>query len=132
MFKQSIKSVVSVGLVLAASLACAAAPEKVDLGALYDSYVEHNQSSMNMPQFKQEILVSGTVLGVSKNFSGDPVMNAGVADSDEELARLTGFDADESKKMEAMAVGTDFNAVCVLGMTMGSDFMALSDCVFKQ
>ncbi|ALI03329.1 hypothetical protein C1Y08_25515 [Pseudomonas sp. FW306-02-F02-AA] len=131
MIKQSVKSIASLGLVLVASLACASAPEKVDLGELYDSYLEHNQSSMNMPQFKKEILISGSVLGVSKNFSGEAVMEAGLADSDEVLARLTGFDADESNKMDAMAVGTDFKAVCVLAMTMGSEYMALTDCVFK-
>lgn len=106
-------------------------PERIDLGDLYEQYENNNYSSMSMPQFRQDILISGEVIGMSKGITGKSILFAGSQDYDGELARLSPMDEDEAKKMSRLQEGQPFQAACSLGMTMGSDWMSLQECVFN-
>lgn len=128
-FKGTSLLVILLGVV--ASSVSAQTTERIDLGDLYEQYENNNLSSMSMPQFGQEVMVLGEVIGASKGITGNLILSAGSQDYEGELARLTPMDEDEEKKMARLQEGAPFQAICSLAMTMGSDWMSLQKCVFK-
>ncbi|WP_266158698.1 hypothetical protein [Dyella silvatica] len=129
------KGIVFVALLLFSASASVAAgiakPKAMDLSTLYKSFTDKGSSTSDMPEYEQEILVSGVVLNQSESLTGDALMSAGSAQSDDELARITPADEKEGAKMKALAVGSAFQAVCVVGFASGSAYIPLTDCVFK-
>lgn len=109
----------------------AAKPKAMDLSALYKSYTDNGSSTLHMPEYDQEILVSGVVLGQSEGITGSALMSAGSAQSEDELARITPADEKEGAKMKALPEGSAFKAICVVGFASGSAYIPLTDCVFK-
>lgn len=109
--------------------------KEVSLAQLYEKFTEGGYSSDSMPELNQRIAISGVVLGHTSSIVGrHSILSAGDEQApDDELARLGARDAREDKKMNALAEGTRFSAVCVLDMTSGSagGYMSFSDCVFK-
>lgn len=103
----------------------------VSLGDLYERYADADYSSMAMPEFGQEITVSGIALDVPQSLAGNALLSAGEEGWSDELARLTAVDDSESRKLEALQPGEAFTAVCTLGMTSNSPEMSLQDCAFK-
>jgi hypothetical protein len=113
------------------------APKKkeVSLGQLYTQFADSGYSSDSMPELNHAVAITGVVLGHSSSaIGGYSILSAGdERDPDEELARLGAGNAGEDKKMNALAEGTRFSAVCVLDFTSGSSggYMSFSDCTFK-
>jgi hypothetical protein len=107
--------------------------KSVTLGQMYAKYADSNYSSDSMPEFNQTVAITGVVLGHSKSLVGSrSILSAGDdAESGEELARLGARGSRENRKMDALEVGSQFTAVCVLDMTSGASYMSFSNCVFK-
>ncbi|CAB3723965.1 hypothetical protein LMG24076_04900 [Trinickia soli] len=109
--------------------------KETSLGQLYAKFADSDYSSLSMPELNQRVAITGVVLGhTSSIVGGHSILSAGDEQApDEELARLGTRDPSEDKKMNALAEGARFSAVCVLDMTSGSGggYMSFSDCVFK-
>lgn len=108
---------------------------EIGLAELYAKFADSGYSSLSMPELNQSVAITGVVLGHTRSVVGGySILSAGDESSpDEELARLGTRNSNEDKKMDALAVGARFSAVCVLGVTSGSSggYMSLSNCVFK-
>ncbi|WP_246797880.1 hypothetical protein [Burkholderia perseverans] len=142
MIQQAVR-LASAGAVLAASVALlspvahAAGPavKKVKLVELYSRYAHDNQSVTGLPEYGDDkrILFTAVVVEQSQGFTGNTLLVAGdPSRPDEPLARLTGYDDKETRKMAALPVGAKFSAICAIALTSGTDFLALQDCVVKR
>lgn len=110
-----------------------ASDKYVSLEKLHQRYVDARFNTVNFPELNEKILVSGTALKISASFSGKSVLYAGGdAGEDDVLARLNAENSQEDEKLKALKPGASFKAACYLGMTMGSDWMALQDCTFGE
>lgn len=128
-------SLVSMVNVSEAKPKAASRQKETSLGQLYAKFADSDYSSLSMPELNQRVAITGVVLGhTSSIVGGHSILSAGDEQApDEELARLGTRDPSEDKKMNALAEGARFSAVCVLDMTSGSGggYMSFSDCVFK-
>ena len=118
-------------------LRCEISAEKkaVSLAQLYARFVDGGYSSDSMPELNHAVAITGVVLGHTRSaIGGHSILSAGDEQApDEELARLGASNASEDKRMNALAEGTRFSAVCVLDFSAGSSggYMSFSDCTFK-
>lgn len=128
-------SLVSMPNVSEAKPKAASRKKEASLAQLYAKFAGGGYSSLSMPELNQRVAITGIVLGHTSSIVGrHSILSAGDEQaSDEELARLGARDANEDKKMDALAEGARFSAVCVLDVTSGSagGYMSFSDCVFK-
>lgn len=132
---------VSAGAMLAASLAMAlpvahAAPvvKKVRLIELYSRYAKNDNMVSGLPEFGDDkrIRFSAVVVEHSQALVGGNILSAGdPSQPDEELARLSGFDDAQARRLDALPVGAKFNAICSIGYTLHTDYLSLTDCVVK-
>ncbi|MCR1766081.1 hypothetical protein [Burkholderia glumae] len=141
MIQQAVR-LASAGVALAASAALlspvahAAGPavKKVKLLELYSRYAHDGQSVTGLPEYGdgKHILFTAVVVEQSQGLVGNTLLVAAdPSQPDEPLARLTGYDEKEARKMAALPAGAKFSAICALALTSGSDFLALHDCVVK-
>lgn len=117
--------------IIGSSFVCAEEVELVDFDQLYESFLNNDNSSLELPQYKKRILISGVVLDNSLNFSGDPLLTVTSMSSCNEMARMTTYDAEQTEKMKKFKEDDEFKAICELGPTMGGHTMSLQDCIFK-
>ncbi len=120
-----------------APVANAAAPaaKEVRLGELFARYVKAGYSALGLPEFGDDKRVRFTAVVVeqSQGITGGSLMLAGdPAQPDEDIARLTGFDEAEDRKMRALPVGAKFDAVCSIEFTSGTEYLSMGDCVVKR
>ena len=128
-------------LLLAASVSVAAeaVPKEISLGKLHQKYVKAGYSSMDLPEFEKRVAFSGVAISEpTKGFrrgpasaGGGALLKAGVAGSENELARLVARDAAHEAKMEALKAGSEFKAVCTVAFASGTGYIPLQDCVFR-
>lgn len=129
-------SVLLLLLISSASFAVESAPRQVDLGKLYQSYVKAGRSTMDLPEFEKRISFSGVAMEVTQGFkrgagsaNGGTLLKAGVASSDDVLARLVARDATNEAKMEVLKSRAAFKATCTVAFASGANFIPLQDCV---
>ena len=124
--------------ILAASIttvACIAlaepAPKSIDLNKLYGQFEKSGYSTLELMDTTKQVLVSGTVLDISQSFSGSSILKAGTRADSQELARLTTGDDAQENKMKLLKIGSNFNAICNIGFSSGTQYIPFQDCVFK-
>ncbi len=109
--------------------------KKAGLFDLYSRYAKNGYAVDDLPEFGDDklVLISGTAISHTRSMTGDAMLIAGEPTrSKEGFARLSAYDDEESKKMDALPAGSKFKAICSLDLTSGTRYIGLSDCVFKQ
>ncbi|MCR6477812.1 hypothetical protein NU688_16745 [Variovorax sp. ZS18.2.2] len=124
-------------LAINTSFAAERMPKEVNLEKLYQRYVKEGYLMMDFPEFDKRISISGVAIELSQGFKRGPdsakggaLLKAGVAGSNNVLARLVARDAVNAEKMEALSGGAAFKATCTVAFSSGANYIPLQDCVF--
>lgn len=102
----------------------------MELSKLHAAYVKAGNSTLSLPQYDQQVSISGVMIDVGANLSGEPVLSAGASGSDDVLARLSTSSDKEAARMAKLKPGSRFKATCTLKFAMGSDWIPFGDCTF--
>ena len=109
----------------------AAAATEIPIEALHASLKKAGFDSMEMPEYKKQIVVAGTVLELTQGLTGSNLVSLGPRNSSVELARASMSAATSPEKLGTLKPGAAFKARCVVNFSMGSQRVALGDCVLQ-
>ena len=117
--------------------ACASIPAmaqvtNISLEQLHENYEDGGSSSLNLPEFGQKLKFKAVVAQVGNAVNGGVLLQAAAPGGNEVLARLTPANDQQAKAMKSLKPGATFTATCELGMTTGSSYMAMQDCVIGK
>lgn len=126
------KTLVSIAMLCSVvSFTANAETKSVSLKELYESYVNNNYSTLTLPEYNKPVEFSGIVIRKSNSLAGNIIIVAGTSNSDDELARLTWEDNNQSDQLGELQVNSKFTAECILGFASNADYIPFNNCELK-